>query len=64
MPSQKAQIMVRTTDKTKTKLQRIADKEKRSLSNITEIIIEYYIEQYEKEHDVILLPEEREDALK
>ena len=53
MPSQKAQILVRTTDENKTKLNIIADKEKRSLSNMAEVILENYIDQYEKEHGTI-----------
>lgn len=58
MPSQKAQILVRTTDENKTKLNIIADKEKRSLSNMAEVILENYIDQYEKENGIIEIKKE------
>lgn len=50
MPSQKPQILVRTSEETKFKLQRIAENNKRSVSNMAEIIIENYIENYEKKN--------------
>lgn len=50
MPSQKPQILVRTSEETKIKLQKIAENNKRSVSNMAEIIIENYIESYERKN--------------
>lgn len=53
MPSKKPTILCRTSQEIKIKLENIAEKEKRSLSNLTEIIFEKYIEDYEKQHGTI-----------
>lgn len=53
MPSKKPTILCRTSQETKDKLENIAEKEKRSLSNLTEIIFEKYIEEYEKQYGTI-----------
>lgn len=50
MPSQKPQILVRTSGETKNKLQKIAENNKRSVSNMAEIILEEYINNYEKKN--------------
>lgn len=53
MPSQKPQILIRTSEETKHKIQKIAESNKRSVSNMTELIIEDYIKNYEKKNGSI-----------
>lgn len=53
MPSKKPIILCRTNEVIKEKLERIAENEKRSLSNLTEIILENYITEYEKQNGLI-----------
>ena len=43
MPSNKAQILVRTSNETKEKLTQLAEQDNRSLSNFIEVILENYI---------------------
>lgn len=50
MPSKKPQILIRTNEENKKKLEYIANQEKRSVSNLMEIIIENYLNKYETEN--------------
>lgn len=47
MPSKKTQILIRTTEENKKKIEEIAEEQKRSVSNLMEIIIEEYLRKYE-----------------
>ncbi len=47
MPSKKPQILIRTTEENKRKIEAIAEEQKRSVSNLMEIIIEEYLKKYE-----------------
>lgn len=47
MPSKKPQILIRTTEENKKKIEEIAEEQKRSVSNLMEIIIEEYLRKYE-----------------
>lgn len=47
MPSKKPQILIRTTEENKKKIEAIAEEQKRSVSNLMEIIIEEYLRKYE-----------------
>lgn len=50
MPSKKPQILIRTNEENKKKLEYIANQEKRSVSNLMEIIIENFLKKYETEN--------------
>ena len=43
----KIEVKLRLPEETKTKLQKIAEKQKRSVNNLLEVIIESYIENEE-----------------
>jgi len=47
MPSKKPQILIRTTEENKKKIEAIAEEQKRSVSNLMEVIIEEYLRKYE-----------------
>lgn len=47
MPSKKPQILIRTTEENKKKIEEIAEEQKRSVSNLMGIIIEEYLKKYE-----------------
>lgn len=53
MPSKKPQILIRTNEENKKKLEYIANQEKRSVSNLMEIIIENFLKKYETENKEI-----------
>lgn len=53
MPSKKPSMLCRTNEETKVKIELIAKKEHRSTSNLIEIILEKYIQDYEKNNGVI-----------
>lgn len=50
LPSKKPQILIRTNEENKKKLEYIANQEKRSVSNLMEIIIENFLKKYETEN--------------
>ncbi len=50
MPSTKPKIVIRTDEETISKLDKIAEKENRSRSNMAEQIIKKYINEYEEEN--------------
>lgn len=58
MPSKKPTMLCRTNTITKQKIELIAKNEKRSTSNMLEIILEQYISQYEHEHGEIKVEED------
>ena len=53
MPSKKPLLAIRTEEEIINKLQIIANKENRSLSNLGETIVKKYIAAYEKENGCI-----------
>lgn len=55
MPSIKPQILIRTNEENKKKLEYLASREKRSVSNLMEIVIENYLNKYEAENGEIKL---------
>lgn len=55
MPSKKPQILIRTKEENKKKLEYLASREKRSVSNLMEIVIENYLNKYEAENGEIKL---------
>lgn len=55
MPSKKPQILIRTNEENKKKLEYIANQEKRSVSNLMEIVIENFLNKYEAENEEIKL---------
>ena len=52
MPSKKPQILIRTTEENKKKIEAIAEEQKRSVSNLMEIIIEEYLRKYEATNEL------------
>ena len=58
MPSKKPYIQIRTDEKTIQKFNFIADKDRRSMSNLGEVLIINHIEEYEAEHGEIRIEEE------
>lgn len=58
MPSKKPYIQIRTDEKTIQKFNYIAEKDRRSMSNLGEILVINHIEAYEAEHGEIRVPEE------
>ena len=48
MPSKKPYIQIRTSETIINKFQLLAEKDNRSMSNLGELIIKKYIEEYEK----------------
>lgn len=55
MPSKKPIIATRTDLKTIKKFEIIAEKDNRSMSNLSELLIKKYIENYEAEHGEIII---------
>lgn len=55
LPSKKPQILIRTKEENKKKLEYLASREKRSVSNLMEIVIENYLNKYEAENGEIKL---------
>lgn len=55
LPSIKPQILIRTNEENKKKLEYLASREKRSVSNLMEIVIENYLNKYEAENGEIKL---------
>lgn len=55
LPSKKPQILIRTKEENKKKLEYLANREKRSVSNLMEIVIENYLNKYEAENGEIKL---------
>lgn len=53
MPSKKKGIMVRPNDEIYIKIEKLAEEENRSMSNLIEYIVKKYIENYEKDHGTI-----------
>ena len=53
LPSKKPQILIRTNEENKNKLEYIASREKRSVSNLMEIVIENFLNKYETENGEI-----------
>lgn len=47
MPSKKPQILIRTTEENKKKIEAIAEEQKRSVSNLMEVILEEYLRKYD-----------------
>ena len=55
LPSIKPHILIRTNEENKKKLEYLASREKRSVSNLMEIVIENYLNKYEAENGEIKL---------
>lgn len=53
MPSKKPYIQIRTDEKTIQKFDYIAKKDRRSMSNLGEVLVINHIEAYEAEHGEI-----------
>ena len=53
MPSKKPQILIRTTEENKRTIEAIAEEQKRSVSNLMEVIIEEYLKKYEAQNKPI-----------
>lgn len=62
MPSKKPYIQIRTDEKTIQKFNFIADKDRRSMSNLGEVLVLNHIESYEQEHGEIIITEEEEQS--
>ncbi len=54
MPSTKPKIVIRTDEETISKLDKIAEKENRSRSNMAEQIIKKYINEYEEKNGNVI----------
>lgn len=61
MPSKKPQILIRTNEENKKKLEYIASREKRSVSNLMEIVIENFLNKYEAENGEIKLENDNKE---
>lgn len=61
MPSKKPYIQIRTDEKTIQKFNYIADKDRRSMSNLGEILVLNHIKNYESEHGEIIISAEKEE---
>lgn len=55
MPSKKPIIATRTDQITIKKFEKIAEKDNRSMSNLSELLIKKHIQQYESEHGEIII---------
>lgn len=64
MPSKKPQILIRTTEENKRKIEAIAEEQKRSVSNLMEVIIEEYLKKYEAKNKQISNIEKKEKELR
>lgn len=53
MPSNRPKIVIYTDETTISKIQKIAEKDKRKVSNYCDILIQKHIEKYEQEHGEI-----------
>ena len=60
MPSKKPYSQIRTDEKTIQKFNHIAEQDRRSMSNLGEILVINHIKAYEAEHGEIRIEEEQD----
>lgn len=58
MPSQRPKIVIYSDETTIKKLHKIAEKDKRKVSNYCDILLQKHIVEYEKLHGEIIINEE------